>query len=273
MQRFVLLAVGLSASTAAWAGDSGPPTTTATSNLAASLDEPEARPPEPTPAPLEQGAVTSDSNPIKIDEAATVDATASQADSSNDADGVMSGSVLEPVRSRRAVRLNRPGPGVQRDQALPWYRGAVISLAVVLAVIAGLALLLRRLLPSFRPGSGGLVEVVGRSHLSPKQSLNLVRVGRRLVLVGATPERMSALCEIDDPREVMEILARVPSSSGLGGGRFEEVLTEAGREFDEPDEAPGEVGKMPSAARLDEAKGRVQGLLARLKTMQRQVDP
>lgn len=267
MKRTVLVVV-LWASTAAWAQDAESSAATASSNRAASLDEGDASVADFSSAPAASEADPSPSHETQDDDAgheAAAGAAASQT-------SIKTKPLVNPVKSTRASKLGQVGQTSARSRELPWYRGAVFSLALVLAAIAALALLLRRLLPSFRPGGVGLVEVVGRTHLSPKQTLNLVRVGRRLVLVGATSERLNALCQIDDPREVMEILARVPGSSTLGSVGFEEALTEATRSFEEEDLEAGEVAQMPSAARLDEAKGRVQGLLARLKTMQRQVD-
>lgn len=285
MNRFVLVAAGLSVSILAWAQDVGPPAPTATSNRAASLDERQAEPADAVfdtveldavPPPIQQPA------PPKPDVKTVAEATTSQRETLGQLDGLRSEAAGGAVGKNRpgrpwTGRARRPGSvpvgnGSVGDKSLPWYRSTLVSLAVVLGVIAGLALLFKRLMPSHRQGRGGLVEVVGRTHLSAKQSLNLVRVGRRLVLVGATPEGMRALCEIDDPREVMEILARVPGSSASSSGQFEAVLSEAASDFEASDLEVGEVGQLPSAARLDEAKGRVRGLLDRLRTMQQQVD-
>jgi flagellar biogenesis protein FliO len=118
--------------------------------------------------------------------------------------------------------------------------------------------------------SGGAIEVLGRNHLSPKQSLTLVRVGRRVVLVGVAPERLSPLCVIDDPQEVAELVGAKEGDLSAGvSRRFEQKLGEAVNAFDA---APSELADLPdeSSDRLLKAKGQLRGLMARLRSLQGQ---
>jgi flagellar protein FliO/FliZ len=158
-----------------------------------------------------------------------------------------------------------PAP-LQGLSDVPWYRSGLVSLAVVLGVIVVVTLLIRRLLPSVRAMSSGAIEILGRNHLAPKQSLTLVRVGRRIVLVGVTPDRISTLCVIDNPHEVAELAGAV-SAKGKSG--FEKVLGEAATAFGGPDTELGVLAGGPSA-RLAQAKGELQGLMARLRSLQEQ---
>jgi flagellar biosynthetic protein FliO len=160
-------------------------------------------------------------------------------------------------------------------EPVSWYRSGLTSLVIVLAAIAGVTLLVRRLLPSMRNVSGGVVEILGRNHLSPKQSLALVRIGRRLLLVGITPERLSTLCEIDEPQEVADLLGRAPRRANEGEN-FDELLSGAARVFEEAEAASprsrAHDSTMPelrsSYGRLNQAKGQLQGLLSKLKALQ-----
>jgi hypothetical protein len=70
------------------------------------------------------------------------------------------------------------------------------GIALALAVCGGLVTAARR----FRPaGATGSVEVVGRVSLSPRHSVYLLRVGRRVLLVGAGPQGPPALIsELDE---------------------------------------------------------------------------
>ena len=69
-------------------------------------------------------------------------------------------------------------------------------LALVLAVCGGIAVAARRLGPR---AAAGAVEVVGRVSLSPKHSVYLLRVGRRVLVVGAGPQGPPALiAELED---------------------------------------------------------------------------
>jgi flagellar biosynthetic protein FliO len=69
-------------------------------------------------------------------------------------------------------------------------------------------------------GSRGELEVLETRALGPNRSLQLVRVGRRAVLVGVTADRINQLLQIDDPEEVQGIVqaleAQRSSSPGLG---------------------------------------------------------
>jgi hypothetical protein len=99
-----------------------------------------------------------------------------------------------------AERSKRP-----RTSGIPWpggHQGAtgravfdggwsgMACLAAVLAACGGIAVAARRLGP--RPAAGG-VEVVGRVSLSPKHSVYLLRVGQRVLVVGAGPQGPPAL--------------------------------------------------------------------------------
>ena len=173
--------------------------------------------------------------------------------------------VDEPTLPPALSAGRMPAP-LQRLTDIPWYRSGLVSLAVVLAVIAAVTLLIRRVVPSVRAMSGGAIEILGRNHLAPKQSLTLVRVGRRLVLVGVTPDRISTLCVIDDPHEVAE-LAGAAFAKGKPG--FNRALDEAATDFGGPDAELGALAGTPTA-HLAQAKGQLQGLMARLRSLQEQ---
>ena len=67
----------------------------------------------------------------------------------------------------------------------------------------------RRWMPRIGPRVGGSsIKVLARHHLSSKQSLCLVRLGRGLVLLGVTPNHIQNVAQIQDPEEVAERTAR-----------------------------------------------------------------
>lgn len=83
-------------------------------------------------------------------------------------------------------------------------------LGIVLGLIFFCVLAVRRWMPrASRWGGGQGIKVLSRHYLSGKQSLCLLRLGRRLVLVGITPDRVSTLVEIADPDEVAEVVSAV----------------------------------------------------------------
>jgi flagellar biosynthetic protein FliO len=86
-------------------------------------------------------------------------------------------------------------------------------LLTVLGLIAAAALVVRRFMPARRMLTGqGVLDVVARASLSGKQSLLLVKMGRRLVLLGVSPERINALAEVEEREEVALLLGEVAST-------------------------------------------------------------
>lgn len=72
------------------------------------------------------------------------------------------------------------------------------ALAAVIGALVGGVWLLRRMAPGVAAGSDNrLIEVLSRSAVGPKQSLVLVRVGSRMVLVGVSPESMQKLVDFE----------------------------------------------------------------------------
>lgn len=163
------------------------------------------------------------------------------------------------------------GPEGGRSDGVPWYRSGLMSLVVVLGLIGAVAVVVRRLVPSVRSMSSGSIEVIGRHTLAPKQSIALIRVGRRVLLLGITAERINSLCEIDDGEEVSDLLGRIPERARSAGTEdFERLLDGSAAEFRDSLEGldrPIEPA-CGGSQNLHRAKGRLQGLLSRLQAMQ-----
>jgi flagellar biogenesis protein FliO len=105
-------------------------------------------------------------------------------------------------------------------------------LGVVLAVFFLLAWLTRRtasqaqtLLPA------EVVECLGRTPLAPRQQLQLVRVGHKLVLLSVTAGEARALTEVTDPDEVNRLhgLCRQQQPGSITAS-FRQVLNQSARE-------------------------------------------
>ena len=106
----------------------------------------------------------------------------------------------------------------------------VVSLAVVLAVMAGTGAVLRRsgvvgTAPSGRRGTrrrAAAVEVIARHGLSRSASLTVVRLGDRALVLGVTEHQVSLLAEVDPaeldaPPDADETFAG-PAGPGIGSG-------------------------------------------------------
>jgi flagellar biogenesis protein FliO len=122
-----------------------------------------------------------------------------------------------PPRSSSDIEARRVGRKATSDGG--WWK-TLGALAVVVAAIFVVRIVLRRL-----AGTGGMhrhgqpIEVLARATIGARQQVALVRLGRRLVLVGSGPSGMSPLAEVSDPQEVADLLeqVRVGGVGGLGG--------------------------------------------------------
>ena len=90
-------------------------------------------------------------------------------------------------------------------------------------------------------GSGrgaGALQVVSRLSISPKQQILLVRVGKRLVLIGNSTTQMNPLCEITDPDEAALLLGEVATQREESSSvTFNTVLGSEEKRFEEETEA------------------------------------
>ena len=108
--------------------------------------------------------------------------------------------------SRDSVENKPVSPGSQRGM---WT--SLLRTLMALGVVAGMIFALRFLLKRFGGGWHGRrrsapMSVLARTGVSARQQLLLVRLGRRLVLVGSGPEGMAPLAEVNDPAEVAELV-------------------------------------------------------------------
>jgi len=141
------------------------------------------------------------------------------------------------------------------------------ALAVVVALILVAAWLAKRLLPGVRRnGKRGPMQVLATTYLSPKQSLALVRCGRRVILIGVTPEHISSLAVMDETNDLSDLIH--PRDGGDGerlSGQFNEALDEAAKDFGRND-AAWEEPLGPNERELAAARQEIRGLLNRVRS-------
>ena len=118
----------------------------------------------------------------------------------------------EDTSGKKLTRLSNGGGWLQ----------TLAALAVVIVLIFAVRMLLKRFAASSSPARrGGAIEVLAQARLASRQQVSLVRLGRRLVLVGSGPAGISPLAEVTDPDEAKELLAAVRSGgSGTFAGIF-----------------------------------------------------
>ncbi|MGQ9649211.1 MAG: flagellar biosynthetic protein FliO [Phycisphaerae bacterium] len=131
-----------------------------------------------------------------------------------------------PTANRRESESRDVSRG-QHNAGL-WSARDLWPLLSVLALIMVLAWIVKKCLSGRNSLiSQGAVEVLSRTALSSKQSLVLVRMGRRLLLLGVTNEDINALCVVEDPDQVAMLVGEVAS------GRPGSITSQFAREFAE----------------------------------------
>jgi flagellar biosynthetic protein FliO len=119
----------------------------------------------------------------------------------------------------------------------------VQRLVTALGIVLGLILLARWVLRRFFGVAGATratraVQVLARSPLSPKQQLMLLRVGRRVIVVGDAGGQLNTLSEITDPDEVASLIGQVQDDhTGRASKSFGNLFGRMQGKFD--DEAAG----------------------------------
>jgi flagellar biogenesis protein FliO len=147
---------------------------------------------------------------------------------------------VEPEASRRGTvhggeslhqLMNEPelGPSLPGRRAEPSGIGSMLlrimawTLAV-LALGAGAMLVLRKYTPLARNlNAGGAVRVLGRTSLSPKHSVFLLRVSnQKILVVGVSGDRMVTLGELSDPTAILGVDREFSSALESFGGQWPE---------------------------------------------------
>jgi flagellar biogenesis protein FliO len=122
-------------------------------------------------------------------------------------------------------------------------------------------------MPSARAADSGVLRVVGRAALSSKQSVALIQLGRRFVMVGISGDRLNRLCEVGDPDEVAELAARTGAMPASRAGAFDDLLLREAADFGEHHEGDPE-GARSIRTNVGRTPKRLSGLLQRLRALQ-----
>ncbi len=155
----------------------------------------------------------------------------------------------------------------------------ILALIAVLGLVGLAALAARRfLLRSRKTGNVKLVDIIARTSIGSRQSLCLVRLADRLLLVGLSPNHMAALDVIDDPEAVARLMGEVArqSSNSISNG-FSNLFQREARQFDLAEEETlsedtfGEEANSSLSADSGwrRARGELTGLLNKVKGLSR----
>ncbi len=174
-----------------------------------------------------------------------------------------------PLEQRPLVR-SQPAQQNSAPAAAPEEGLGFTRVALSLVAVVGLILFLRwggakLFTGQGSPGSNGLMQVIARAPVAPRQQLMLVRVGRRLVVVANSAGQMTPLSEITDADEVAELLGQLKRDKEPGTNRFASMFHRAESAFDEteapaPPAAAGEQSPAQVRAELNTLMEKVRGM-------------
>jgi flagellar biogenesis protein FliO len=146
----------------------------------------------------------------------------------------------------------------------------VIGLIVLLAwgyraVTGGKLTLLNK---ARRPG---LIELVSKTSLSARQSLCLVRIGPRLVLIGQSPDRLRTLDVIDDADLASRLIGEAARERvGSSQAEFHDCLEREAKGY-ERDAGPLNETMSPEALRVNDVCRGVTDTIQRIRRAVAQV--
>jgi flagellar biogenesis protein FliO len=124
-------------------------------------------------------------------------------------------------RSGNSAGLNETSsPGSTQVADLAWE--AFIKMLLILGVLVGALVAVGRWKGGVMQSQARRLSIIETTRLGPKQALHLVRVGERMLLIGATDQGMSALLEVD-PAQV-EVSSSEGSAMQAMKSPFEQLL-------------------------------------------------
>jgi flagellar biogenesis protein FliO len=180
----------------------------------------------------------------------------------------------EPIRSTIAAPAASGAAAATPVAPSMEYARVLGALGLVIALIFLLRWGARFLFPSVAGRSPSrIVEVLARSVLTPKQQVMLIRVGRRLIVVGDSGSQLSTLCEIADPDEVASLVGQLREEKIFAASGFGSLVGRFTRRFESSDrEESTSLIDAPETADRDEADARteIDGLRDRVRRLAEQ---
>ncbi len=256
--RLIIVITGLWMITgvAAFAGDGGSPA----SKAIGLENQKEAQPATGTNCAIDLASIADDS--------ATGAQAASQTDHDSNVqdkpadttDTIESVDSEEPGKSKAIPRKNKAGQSLTKSIA--WYRSPYVVLLGIVALLLGISSAIKKYVPTARPVRAEMMQVLGRTPISAKQSAVLLHVGKRILLLGVTGDSIRTLTEITDPEEMAVLMGKASSTAEPGDGGFDKALA---REFGKYDDV---IPAESDDDTLHRTKGQLQSLLGRLRDLQ-----
>ncbi len=158
---------------------------------------------------------------------------------------------------------------------------SLASLAGVIGLMLLLGWLFRRFVLGGKGGNGhSVIEVLARSPVTSKQTLCLVKLDRRLLLVGLSPNHMASLFSFEEPDEIARIMGLLEKQSPHSiSNAFDRFFNHEVQDYDDTQEgmegdmingdAGGETNVDINSVRWNTAQNELGSLLSKVKGLSR----
>ena len=173
-------------------------------------------------------------------------------------------------------RGGSPATGGASSAERPSLVGDAVRVGLSLAGVIGLIVLMywgaRRMLPQSALGrSSGAIHVLAKTHLSPKQRILLIQVGRRVLVVGdGGSGQLNTLCQIDDPDEAAALIGQIHGETLETSGRsFSSMFGAAKERLDAKGTGPAGEDERDE---VESARQELDGLMQQVRGITRQMD-
>lgn len=179
----------------------------------------------------------------------------------------------EPAESFESQPINFPSdPNNRRPARSTQARGSsfsfgsLLSLFGVVVVACGLFIGVLYLVKRFMPGHRQLfshpaMEVLGRTHLDQKRYISLLRVGKRILVVGVSPDEIHSLSEITEEEEITAILEVARPKTEMGLTLFQRLFQRTVIDNDKAEtKARAQVEAEELAERMSSLRSRVMAI-------------
>ena len=135
----------------------------------------------------------------------------------------------EPLRAAKKNESKKIVP--RTDSSLPQAGTFIFWTLFVLILLAGVFFVLRKYVAKSKFLGDGVIRILARKPLTPKQQVFLVEVGPKVFLVGATKDNLNTLGEFAGPDDVANVKGMSPAYSDESvEGSFRKTLNEGIKE-------------------------------------------
>ena len=179
----------------------------------------------------------------------------------------------QPIRATSANTPSSTRPAIAKsgDASFLDIRRVAVSLGAVIGLIFALRWVMKRFFPAAAGSrSAGVIRVLSRAPLTPRQHVLLIQVGRRVLVVADNGTQMSPLSEIRDPDEVAHLISEL--SAPTRREDFNAAIGAAEREYAPQPDADRD-GALPMSSiepSLASTQGELQGLLTKVRELTKQ---